>query len=398
MSQKQEVPGGPSRRVFLEPILEAISRYEPKIVAAHLFGSRVFQTGSLRSDIDILFQTRDGKQLNLEFALSVRKLEPYIDAFHLDRGVARSLLNQSEIRGEDDKGILITLNAVEIWRDGRWTGDITHGEHTVLARVNPAMTTAELYDMQDPARERFDIVVIAALQEEYASLCSVFKPIASTGALSAVAIVFSKSGTEVRVKLIGVGSMGSIASAIATTQALAVAKSPRVMLVGIAAGLSEKHALGQVVIPPTVYDYELAKVQDGEEQSRPAFFNADSAFHKAAQELAARWSPPEQVRNLAPANIEGLACDSEAVMASGAKVIADSDLAREVTRHHGKASTIEMEAAGVAAAAHALGCDRGFLVVKAISDFADSKKSDNWHGYASLAAAAFARDLIESAY
>ena len=86
---------------------------------------------------------------------------------------------------------------------------------------------------------------------------------------------------------------------------------------------------------------------------------------------------------------------TDVIIASGAKVIADAARAKEVTSFHRKAVAIEMEAAGVAAAASAIP-NTGFLIVKAISDYADDEKDDSWHRMASRSAAEFAGAVVGS--
>ena len=47
----------------------------------------------------------------------------------------------------------------------------------------------------------------------------------------------------------------------------------------------------------------------------------------------------------------------------------------------------EMEAAGLM---NRLPC----LIIRGICDYCDTHKNDNWHGYAAMAAAAFAKDFV----
>ncbi|PVI07542.1 ankyrin repeat protein [Periconia macrospinosa] len=73
-------------------------------------------------------------------------------------------------------------------------------------------------------------------------------------------------------------------------------------------------------------------------------------------------------------------------IAAGERVIRDSRLRDELAKAHG-ALCFEMEAAGVMN-------DFPCLVVRGISDYADSHKNDRWHGYAAASAAAYARQLF----
>jgi nucleoside phosphorylase len=59
-----------------------------------------------------------------------------------------------------------------------------------------------------------------------------------------------------------------------------------------------------------------------------------------------------------------------------------------------EAMAIEMESSGIADATYVAGA--GYLVVRGISDYADTYKDDIWQDYAAAAAAAFAKELISS--
>lgn len=73
-------------------------------------------------------------------------------------------------------------------------------------------------------------------------------------------------------------------------------------------------------------------------------------------------------------------------IASGELVIKDAQKRDELARAY-NVLCFEMEAAGALA-------DVPCLVVRGVSDYCDSHKNDAWHGFAALAAAAFARQLF----
>ncbi|EUC40537.1 hypothetical protein COCMIDRAFT_108565 [Bipolaris oryzae ATCC 44560] len=73
-------------------------------------------------------------------------------------------------------------------------------------------------------------------------------------------------------------------------------------------------------------------------------------------------------------------------VAAGEKVIKDGRLRDELYKAH-DALCFDMEAAGVMN-------DFPCLVIRGISNYADSHKSDDWQGYASASAAAYARQLF----
>jgi nucleoside phosphorylase len=74
-------------------------------------------------------------------------------------------------------------------------------------------------------------------------------------------------------------------------------------------------------------------------------------------------------------------------IATGNAVIQDAELRDNIRARCGEALCVEMEAAGVDA-------NRRCLIVRGISDYADSHKSDMWRSHAAGNAAAFTRELL----
>lgn len=68
---------------------------------------------------------------------------------------------------------------------------------------------------------------------------------------------------------------------------------------------------------------------------------------------------------------------------------------RDRLRDEYQVRAIEMEGCGIASATWMSG-NAGYLLIRGICDYCDSHKNDLWQGYAAVAAAAFARALIES--
>ena len=73
-------------------------------------------------------------------------------------------------------------------------------------------------------------------------------------------------------------------------------------------------------------------------------------------------------------------------IASGELVIKDAKLRDDLTQKYG-VLCFEMEAAGALT-------DFPCMVIRGISDYCDSHKNDQWHGYAAAVAAAYARQLF----
>ena len=73
-------------------------------------------------------------------------------------------------------------------------------------------------------------------------------------------------------------------------------------------------------------------------------------------------------------------------VASGELVIKDAALRDQLANQYG-VLCFEMEAAGALT-------DFPCMVIRGISDYSDSHKNNQWHGYAAAAAAAYARQLF----
>jgi len=86
------------------------------------------------------------------------------------------------------------------------------------------------------------------------------------------------------------------------------------------------------------------------------------------------------------ANDERYVVVHRGTIASGELVVKNGTLRDELAKQHG-VLCFEMEAAGALA-------DFPCIVIRGISDYCDSHKNDQWHGYAAAAAAAYARQLF----
>jgi nucleoside phosphorylase len=82
--------------------------------------------------------------------------------------------------------------------------------------------------------------------------------------------------------------------------------------------------------------------------------------------------------------------------ASGSAVVADNSTVEAIQQQHRKLTGLDMEAYGVAAAARSSCIPKPTaLVIKSVVDFANSKKSDKWHGYACHVSARTVAEFFE---
>ncbi len=402
IEQGRPQTSGVIRIVDLEGLCAQLAETVPRLSEVWLFGSRRHATRSRRSDIDVLLRTEDDRLIQYATLARIREAEPYLDCFSVSLGVATSIANESQITAPTWDELRGELDAIQIWGSGKWMGQDDVKQHEVLSQHNPVLTLAALGQLRDPLRDQYDSLVLCALREEYEACLSVFGPTENAQSNSCVAKLTADGQRDIFVRLVCIGRKGSIESAIAAANWLTRSPASNVVLVGLTAGVEPLVKLGDVIVPSAVYDYEPAKATAGGRKPEMTVYNADRSLHAIAGALAGAFQPSDAARALWPqsetsAVDKPISVHTDALMASGAKVVADAKFAAEVTGWNRKAAGIEMESAGIAAAALAFDQPKVFLVVKGVSDLADADKADDWRPFASRAAAEFARDVVEAA-
>jgi nucleoside phosphorylase len=211
-----------------------------------------------------------------------------------------------------------------------------------------------------------------------------------------------------------------------------------VVMTGIAGGIPsvtepDKHVrLGDVVVATQIVDYGAYRQEPrGRRSRRPPEGLISSRLRRAAVELQLaaaqghrpweRWLDPEHTP--AAGHFRRPPDETDVLLVRGirvehpdrslsahpagrpkihygavgsADVLMRDELTRDdLTEEHGGLVAVEMEASGIAAgtAEHEL----SWFMVRGIADYSANGKNDIWHGYASYAAAAYLRALLERA-
>lgn len=193
-----------------------------------------------------------------------------------------------------------------------------------------------------------------------------------------------------RILVVPLDGMGNVNSAYVAQRAIGIWNPAQILLVGIAGGAragADDLALGDVLVPEQVVGYELAKVTPTGTVPRYDVYRPDQDLLSAARGVAADdWAArictacPDGSLDAPRARFGPVLC--------GEKVVADETFLAMLQISWPKAIGIEMEALGVALTAYRSG--PGFLMVKAVCDFAGEDKDDLWQLYAADAAARFA--------
>lgn len=361
----------PQRKIDLQELaLDLRDIFNVSDLTVHLFGSRKDQTGSTRSDVDLLVELP--RRVCDQEKHAIWELEPYLDVFVLDRGVAESLVNESQLHAESDKDLINQLGAVSLMRDGNWieAADKFRNQ-TVLAERNPAATQLPLYDLVDavPA-ERADLLIVTALTEEYNAVLTALDK--QTTEPSIVSTLEDDKGSPWKMRILNLHEMGSVGAALKTADAIRRSKPSHVILVGICAGIPGKSQLIDVVVPQSVIYYEPNKTTPEGIQGSYDTHNCNAEARKRISVLAGTF------KDLM------IRADGE-LMACGEKVIADASTRNALVESHRKLAAIDMESYGVLRAAESRGIPA--TVIKSVCDLADSTKSDSSHKEAQTAAA-----------
>lgn len=101
-----------------ELLLDVADVLEYTGLDAYLFGSRRFNIGSVRSDIDILIA--GPTLITRAQAEQIWELEPYLDIFYGGSGEVRSLVNESAIVMSTWAALIAALDAVPLYEHGSW--------------------------------------------------------------------------------------------------------------------------------------------------------------------------------------------------------------------------------------------------------------------------------------
>ncbi|RAY16335.1 hypothetical protein DPM19_05480 [Actinomadura craniellae] len=196
-------------------------------------------------------------------------------------------------------------------------------------------------------------------------------------------------GVPGRVALVLVGE-GNLAAAVLAARAIEEFGPETLMMVGVAGGLKDEAALGDVVVGTRVYAYQGGREETAGFRPRPRVWPVSHALEQTAREVASegRWHEPGDD---APAVHFKPIVSGEVVLDSRA-----SPLAALIESHYGDALAIDMESAGVAEAAHRKDFHR-MVAVRGISDATDGAKRQmdekGWQPRAAANAAAFALAL-----
>lgn len=174
------------------------------------------------------------------------------------------------------------------------------------------------------------------------------------------------------------GSGGPGASLQTISEAIKALKPDAVIMVGIAFGMHpNEQKMGDILVSTKIATYEAQRIEDDDVFYRGDRVSSSIGLIKKLEEAHLNWKGVDV--HFGP-------------MLSGEKLIKSKDFRDKLLRYEPEAAGGEMEGSGLYAAASAAKVD--WIIVKAVSDFADSEKSYDYQKQAAQNAALFTLHTI----
>jgi nucleoside phosphorylase len=189
--------------------------------------------------------------------------------------------------------------------------------------------------------------------------------------------------------------MGMAASSVLAAKMIQQFRPRYISMVGICAGRSEKTNIGDIIVSDPTWDWGSGKIasKEGEPVFLPSPHQLDldpdlmENLKEALEDTAAVEAIFQSGRGVRP---PGHPTVRIGPAASGAAVVAEKGTFENLVDHHRGLLAIDMEAYGVATAASGCGRPRPkALIVKAVCDYADQNKNDEFQEYAADVSAKF---------
>lgn len=171
---------------------------------------------------------------------------------------------------------------------------------------------------------------------------------------------------------VGITGPGTTTAATLTERAKAEFSPSAMMFVGVAGGLRDWLAIGDVVVATKIYSYQGGRSENDEFLIRPRSWDASHRIDQAARRLARHdaWHdflPEDAMQSDPKVHFEPIAVGDVLLNST------TSDLARRLRQSYNDAVAVEMEGSGFAHAA-ALSDQLPVVVIRGISDHADGTK------------------------
>lgn len=202
--------------------------------------------------------------------------------------------------------------------------------------------------------------------------------------------IITNNGHSKKILLTQLPDMGMTAASNAVTKIILNFNPKSVYMVGICGGVRNEVELCDIIVATQTWDYGSGKIMPKSDNGNSYYSFEPSAKHiglkpeiinnltysneDILKKVVEKWNEKHQDKPLNP-NLKF------SPMPSGASVICDPTLFEEIIKpQHRKCKGLDMETYGVYYAVENTSTEPiNFISIKAVSDFADTEKDDNYH-------------------
>jgi nucleoside phosphorylase/CheY-like chemotaxis protein len=213
---------------------------------------------------------------------------------------------------------------------------------------------------------------------------------------------FEFENKKLKVVITSINKMGMVPTAVLSTQIIELFRPRYLAMTGIVAGIYGEVELGDILVVNPSWDSGSGKIKKDEKGNK--LFEIDPRQETISNDIeynilelsndnhflnSLRENWQIKMKNVITVHI--------GPVASGAAVIANSDITEEIQRQQSrKIIGIEMEAYGlIYAAKHSTNPKPEAIVIKSVCDFADENKNDGYQSYAAYTSANFLYEYIK---
>lgn len=311
------------------------------------------------------------------YVISLSEHEELTKEFSLDTGIIHSSINYNTLSNEWNIRLAESIKAA-----------VSIMESNIIKRS---------YD--------YDIAIICALSEELQYVKQSLQEVKEFKIPDDDYIFlkgyFVKEERKIRVVIAQSTQKGMVPAATLTTKLIYNFVPKYVAMTGIAAGIKEKVNMGDAVVAEYVWDYGAGKevIEENETIHRNTIeqIQLDTSMSSIVRHLSNNAWELAEIKQ----NFNGNKPDYElklhiGAVATGAAVIANPQKVKEIQNQIRDVIAIEMEIFGVYYAARwSINPKPKFIAIKSICDFADEKKTNDFHCYASYVSAKILEKLAK---
>lgn len=254
---------------------------------------------------------------------------------------------------------------------------------------------------KEECKYKYDLAIICALEEPELIAIRRLSKSWTRIHLENTSIPFYETYFEfekkkLKVIIVSINKMGMVPTAVLSTQTIQFFRPRYLAMTGIAAGIEDSGVnLGDILVVNPSWDSGAGKIKKdikGEQlfEIDPRQENIDSDINYNILELSNDNNFLNTLRESWITKIPTVLNVHIGPVASGAAVIANGDITKEIQKQSRKLIGIEMEAYGlIYAAKYATNPKPEPIVIKSVCDFANEHKNNDYQSYAAYTSAGF---------